>query len=79
MKEQFLGMLKEQVKQESVKDIAEGRLSSPVNLDEVCGRLIPALRRNVITKMSLKTFGITDEDLRQMFREIAEELDLEVK
>lgn len=78
MKETFLGMLKQQIQADATKEVAEGKLKSPVSLDEVCERLIPKLRKNIMTSGTLKMLKITDDDLRGVFKEVLECLSLEV-
>ena len=75
----FLGALHEQLRQQSVSELASGKLSSPVSLDEVYNRLIPALRKNPLTNGVLKTLGVEDTELRELLRKVLIEVGVELK
>jgi hypothetical protein len=67
-KDAFLGVLIEQLKQLAVSELASGKLKSPANLDEICGRVTKAWRRNPITGGGLKALKVTDEELRDVIK-----------
>lgn len=78
-KDALLGGLREQMKRQSLKELAEGKLKSPVSLNEVCDRLIPAMRSNSATGMTLSTLKIEDKELRSVIRGALEDAGVEVK
>lgn len=75
----FLGTLHEQLRRQAVSELASGKLSSPASLDEVCSRLLPALRGNPLTNSVLKTLKVEDTELRELIKEVLTEVGVEVK
>ena len=78
MKEYFLRTLREQMRQDALKDITTGKLRSPADLDEICGRLTPKLRNDSLTGDVLKALDVTDDDLRSVYRSVLQEVGIEV-
>jgi len=67
-KDAFLGVMREQLEQLAVSELASGKLKSPASLDEICGRVIKAWRKNPLTGGGLKALGVTDEELRELIK-----------
>ena len=74
LKKAILGSIKGRLIIETTQEVAEGKLKSPADLDDICRRLIPALRKNVLTGSTLKVSGVKDDDLRQLFKEVLDEV-----
>ncbi len=74
----FLGSLRERLVRQAVDELISGKLTSPTSLDEVCDRLTPAMRKNPLTGRVLKMLGVTDEDLRDVFRNVLTEVGIEI-
>ncbi len=68
MKDQFLAMLSARLSQDAIADLAKGKITSPTKLNDVCARLIPKLRSSLLTKHAIRSWEITDSDLREAFR-----------
>lgn len=79
VKNSFLGGLKGQLYQNSLKDVAKGRLKSPADLGAISNRLTPALRKNVLTGSVLRTLKVTDEELKEVYRDVLHQLGIEIK
>ena len=75
----FLGSLRERLRQQAMDELASGKLRSPAILGEICDRLIPSLRKNPATGMTLKFLGVSDEELRETFRCVLDEVGVELK
>jgi len=75
----FLGGLKEQLRQQAVSELASGKLTSPASLDEMCNRIIPALRKNPLTNSVLKALKVEDTELRDLLKEVLTEVGVELK
>ena len=78
-KDAFLGMFRESLRQKALSELASGKLTSPVSLDETCNRIIPALRRNPLTVLVLKMFRVSDTELRDLLREVFIEVGVGLK
>jgi hypothetical protein len=77
-KDAFLGVMREQLKQLAVGELASGKLKSPANLDEICGRVTKAWRRNPVTGGGLKALKVTDEELRDLLKDVLAEVGVEL-
>ncbi len=78
-KDAFMGGLQEQIRQQAVNELASGKLKSPASLDEVCGRIIPAFRKNPLTASVLKGLKVEDSELRELLRKVLTEVGVELK
>ena len=77
-KETFLGLLREQLRQLALSELASGKLASTASLDEVSNRVLPVFRRNPLTASVLKSFRVTDEDLRELLRNVLIDVGVEL-
>jgi len=79
VKRALLGALGTQLEQQAASELAEGKLVSPTSLDEVCNRIIPALRDNPVTGGTLKALGVKDSELRSLLEAAFIKVGVELK